>query len=63
MYLISLYFDKNTENHIQHFIHEVAKQSGNVFMVDKKVPPHITVSAFETLREEEIAAALDNIPR
>lgn len=58
MYLISLYFDKKSENQIQSYINDVAKQCGNTFMVDNNVPPHITISAFETLHEESVLEAL-----
>lgn len=57
MYLVSVYFDEKTNRRIQGFINKVAEASGNYFMLDGKVPPHITVSAFET-RDEEKAAAL-----
>ena len=59
MYLISLYFDQKTEKQIQSHIHDVAIMSGNSFMVDNHVPPHITISAFETLCEKDVVDALD----
>ena len=46
MYLISLYFDEKTNKRIQQYIDQIAKKTGNRFMSD--VPPHITISAFET---------------
>ena len=48
MYLISLYFDEKTEKHIRRFIKQVAKRTGNTYMIDGNVPPHITIAAFET---------------
>lgn len=59
MYLISLYFDQKTEKLIQSYIYDVANMSGNSFMVDNNVPPHITISAFETLCEKDVVDALD----
>lgn len=59
MYLISVYFDKKTEKRIQSYIDDVAKYSGNTFMIDNNVPPHITISAFETLKEKTVRNALD----
>lgn len=59
MYLVSLYFDPKTEKQIQSYIHDVAIMSGNAFMVDNRVPPHITVSAFDTLCEKDVVDALD----
>ena len=47
MYFISLYFDNKTNERIQRYIDKIANCSGNVFMTENKVPPHITVSSFE----------------
>ena len=58
MYLISLYFDDKTENQIQSYINDVAKQCGNAFMIDNNVPPHITIFAFETLHKNTVLGAL-----
>ena len=60
MYLISVYFDKKTEHRIQSYINDVAKESGNAFMIDNNVPPHITISAFETLEEKCVVEVLSN---
>lgn len=60
MYLISVYFDKKTENQIQSYINDVASACGNLFMVDNEVPPHITISAFETLHEKEVLEVLNS---
>ena len=61
MYLISIYFDEKTNNRIKGYMNEVAEQSGNTFMINNQVPPHITVSAFETLQEDEIINALNGV--
>lgn len=60
MYLISIYFDENTENKIRRLVHKVAEKSGNHYMVEAKVPPHITVSAFETDQENKIIELFDS---
>ena len=60
MYLISLYFDDKTKNQIQSYIKDIAKQCRNTFMIDNNVPPHITVSAFETLEEKSVVEVLSN---
>lgn len=54
MYLVSIYFDDKTNETIRKYIERVAEKTGNTFMIDGKVPPHITVGAFETkaYREE-----------
>ncbi len=59
MYLISAYFDKKTENRIQSYMDDVASVSENWFMIKNNVPPHITISAFETLEEEKVVERLD----
>lgn len=59
MYLISIYFDNKTNNRIQQLINQVAEKSGNPFMIDGKVPPHITISAFETKQEQEVIHLLE----
>lgn len=48
MYLISAYFDEETNNRIQQYINQVAKKTGNFCMLEGKVPPHITISSFKT---------------
>lgn len=48
MYLISAYFDDETNKRIQQYIDQVAKRTGNTYMQDSHVPPHITISSFHT---------------
>lgn len=61
MYLISVYFDKKTEQRIQSYINDAAEGSGNSFMVDNCVPPHMTILAFETLHENESVEVLNGV--
>ncbi|MBQ3583444.1 MAG: 2'-5' RNA ligase family protein [Lachnospiraceae bacterium] len=61
MYLISIYFDDKTNDRIQQFIHQVAKKSGNTFMLDGNVPPHITISAFESRQEAKVIQILEQV--
>lgn len=44
---------------MQSYIKQIAKRSGNTFMTEKKVPPHLTVSAFEARDENEILLLLE----
>lgn len=53
MYYVSLYFDPVTEERIQSMISKVAISSGNTFMTEGKVPPHMTIAAFETQQESK----------
>lgn len=59
MYLVSLYFDEETDARIRQYINAVAKRTANTYMLDGRVPPHITVSAFETTNEKEVIDRLD----
>lgn len=59
MYLVSLYFDERSSKKIQKLINRVSYKSGNNFMIEGCVPPHITIAAFQTDREEEIIKLLD----
>lgn len=59
MYLISIYFDEQTSHRIQEYINQVAVKTGNTFMLDGKVPPHMTISAFETIHEQDAIKALE----
>lgn len=59
MYLISLYFDDKTNKTIKRYIEQVAKITGNTYMLDGNVPPHITISALETKDEEKLVEVLE----
>lgn len=61
MYLVSIYFDEKTNKRIQQYINKVAECTGNKYMIDGKVPPHITVSAFESLNEEMAIEKLEGV--
>ncbi len=57
MYLITAYFDNVATKELQRIIYEIAKVSGNTFMVDNEVIPHMTVSAFDA-KDENVATQL-----
>lgn len=61
MYLVSIYFDEQTNRKIQRYVNHVAEKTGNTFMLDCNVPPHITVSAFESQSEEVAISKLENV--
>ncbi len=71
MYLVSIYFDDKTSKWIQGYINNVASKTGNGFMVDNNVPPHITIGAFEVVNNsfkndkteqiEKVIKVLDSI--
>ena len=59
MYLVSVYFDKKTEHQIQSYINDVANSCGNTFMNDHSVPPHMTITAVESIHEKNLVEAID----
>lgn len=62
MYLISLYFDEKTNQIIQSCMKCAADASGNTDMLDHEVPPHITLSVFESrATETELVEKLDEL--
>lgn len=63
MYLISIYFDDQSGRQIQNYIDVVARATGNAFMTDNNVPPHITIAAFETRSEHTAEMIFDGIAR
>lgn len=63
MYLVSIYFDEKANKKIQRYIDQVAKETGNRFMLDGNVPPHMTVSAFEARNEEQAIGVFRQVAR
>lgn len=59
MYLVSIYFDEKTDKHIRKLMKQVAEKTGNTFMNDNDIPPHITVAAMETRDEEKAISAIE----
>ena len=52
MYLVSAYFDENTNKILSRHIEKIAEKTGNVFMTENHVPPHMTVSSVEARKGE-----------
>ena len=63
MYLVSIYFDNETEDRLNLILQRVAKATGNYFMLDNQVPPHITVASVETKHEGELIARIESIAK
>lgn len=51
MYLISIYFDHESDAKIRSYMSQIAKQTGNLTMQEGKIPPHITISEFNVASE------------
>ncbi len=47
MYLITAYFDDRTNSILKHHIDEIARATGNTYMTENHVPPHMTLCALE----------------
>lgn len=54
MYLITAYFDDETDKILRDHIKAVAKVTGNHFMTDNNIPPHMTLSALESRTSDEL---------
>jgi phosphoribulokinase len=47
MYLLSVYFDESTNRRLQRYIDLISEKTGNRFMTEHSVPPHMTISSIE----------------
>lgn len=61
MYLISIYFDDKARQIMQNYINQVAKATGNTFMLDGNIRPHITLCGFQTKNEDKVVNTLEGI--
>lgn len=61
MYLISAYFDERTNQIINRYIRQIAEKTGNTFMIDNQVPPHMTISSVEARQGEKLFPCLKQL--
>lgn len=61
MYLVSIYFDKIATKRIQALIDQTATASGNYYMIEKQVPPHMTLSAIEARSVDILIPAIKQL--
>lgn len=61
MYLVSIYFDEETENRINSYMKQIAKYTKNTAMLDGNVPPHITIAAFQTESETQAIEIFEKV--
>ena len=61
MYLITAYFDDTTNKKLERLIDGIADCSGNFFMKEHNVPPHLTISAFETRKPEGLIPVIEKL--
>lgn len=61
MYLISVYFDEQANKNLQRYINMIADKTGNTFMTDNNVPPHMTISSIEARNVDVIIPAIESL--
>lgn len=61
MYLISAYFDEKTNRILQGYMDQIASKTGNTFMTENHVPPHMTISAIEARNVEVLLPAFESL--
>ncbi len=54
IYAVVVYFDKQTEDRISQIINSVAERTGNRYMLENSIPPHVSLGIFGTDDEEAI---------
>lgn len=52
-YAVSLHFSKDVNEIISAAVKDIAKTTGNSFIIENKIPPHITIGAFHGSKEKE----------
>ena len=63
MYLVSVYFDDKSNKIISDYINKIAQKTGNTFMTDNHVPPHLTIMSVEAREEENLTEVMDQLER
>ena len=63
MYLVSVYFDKQTDKRMQSLIQEIAEKTGNSYMTDNRVPPHMTISSVEARKPERLLPVVKELAK
>lgn len=58
-YAIALYFDNNTERRIQAIMNSIVQNGCNSYMLDAKIPPHITIGFFDSDDGQKMIDVLD----
>lgn len=61
MYLVSLYFDETSDHMIRRQIERIAEKSGNLYMLEHQIPPHITIASCKEGEPDKLIEALDSV--
>ena len=59
MYLVSVYFDEKTNKIFNRYIRIIAEKTGNTFMTEHNVPPHMTLSSIEARSVDVLTGAIE----
>lgn len=52
-YAVSLHFTPDVNDIITSTVKSIAKVNGNSFIIENKIPPHVTIGAFHATKEDE----------
>ena len=52
-YAISLHFPPDVNEIITSAVKSISELTGNTFILEKKIPPHVTIGAFHAAKEDE----------
>ena len=63
MYLISAYFDENTNKILKHLQQRISDKTGNDFMIRNNVMPHLTLSSIEARNVDVLIPAFEKVCR
>lgn len=61
MYLISVYFDDKANRILSRHIDKIARRTGNLFMTEHRVPPHMTLLGIEARKAEVLVPAFESL--
>lgn len=53
-YAVSLHFSQNVNEIITSAVTSIADVTGNRFILENKIPPHVTIGAFHAAKEKEL---------
>ena len=53
-YAVSLHFSQKVNEIVISTLQAIADETGKRFMIENKIPPHITIGAFHAAREDEL---------
>lgn len=59
--MISAYFDQRADKAIERYIRQIAEKTGNTFMTDNHVPPHLTISSVEARTGEQLLPYVEKL--